>query len=103
MQFSPGASRALGNYGWPGNIDQLHQVVTYAASRSDVIDVANLPSEVLAGNSRHLSRIEAFERGEIVRVLSSGNPTMAQAAHELGMSRATLYRKISQYGIDVPR
>ena len=103
VQFSPAASRALRNFGWPGNVDQLHQVVTRAASRADVIDVANLPSEVLAGNSRHLSRIEAFECGEIVRVLGTGNPTMAEAAHELGMSRATLYRKISQYGIDVPR
>ena len=28
---------------------------------------------------------------------------MAEAARELGMSRATLYRKISQYGIRVPR
>ncbi len=103
MQFSPAASRALRNFGWPGNVDQLHQVVTRAASRTDVIDVANLPSEVLAGNSRHLSRIEAFECGEIVRVLGTGNPTMAEAAHELGMSRATLYRKISQYGIHVQR
>ena len=103
VQFSPAASRALRNFGWPGNVDQLHQVVTRAASRADVIDVANLPSEVLAGNSRHFSRIEAFECGEIVRVLGTGNPTMAEAAHELGMSRATLYRKISQYGIDIRR
>ena len=65
------ASRALRNYGWPGNVDELHQVVTQAASRADVIDMANLPSEVLAGNTRHLSRIEAFERGEIVRVLGA--------------------------------
>jgi sigma-54 dependent transcriptional regulator, acetoin dehydrogenase operon transcriptional activator AcoR len=103
VHFSPAASRALRNFGWPGNVDQLHQIVTRAASRADVIDVANLPTEVLAGNGRHLSRIEAFERGEIVRVLGTGSPTMAEAAHELGMSRATLYRKISQYGIDVPR
>ncbi len=60
-----------------------------------------LPTEVLAGDTRHLSRIEAFERGEIVRVLGTGSPTMAEAAHELGMSRATLYRKVAQYGIDV--
>ena len=69
-------------------------MITRAASRADVIDVANLPSEVLAGNSRHLSRIEAFECGEIVRVLGTGSPTMAEAAHELGMSRATLYRSV---------
>ncbi|MCV7226230.1 GAF domain-containing protein [Mycolicibacterium komossense] len=102
--ISPPASRALQNYGWPGNVDQLSRVVSHSASRTDVIDVAGLPPEVLAGSSRHLSRIETFERGEIVRVLSSyGAPTMADAARELGMSRATLYRKISQYGIHLPR
>ena len=52
----------------------------HAASRTDIIDVGGLPPEVLAGPSRHLSRIEAFERGEIVRVLTSTEgPTMAEA------------------------
>jgi transcriptional regulator of acetoin/glycerol metabolism len=101
VRITPAAARALQNYGWPGNIDQLSRVVADAAGRSDVVDVAMLPTEVLAGDTRHLSRIEAFERGEIVRVLGTGSPTMAEAAHELGMSRATLYRKVAQYGIDV--
>ena len=76
---------------------------SHAANRTDIVDVGSLPSEVLAGSSRHLSRIEAFERGEIIRVLSAGGTTMDDAARELGMSRATLYRKIGQYGIRVPR
>ena len=63
----------------------------------------NLPPRVLAGTTRHLSRIEAFERGEIIRVLSTDGLTMADAAIELGMSRATLYRKIAQYDIHVAR
>lgn len=101
---SPAASRALRDYGWPGNVDQLARVVAHAANRTDVIDVGSLPPEVLAGTSRHLSRIETFERGEIIRVLSGGAATtMADAARELGMSRATLYRKIGQYGIRSPR
>ncbi|WP_280437370.1 helix-turn-helix domain-containing protein [Nocardia carnea] len=40
-----------------------------------------------------------LERGEIVRVLTDHQGTMSQAAAELGMSRATLFRKLSQYGI----
>ena len=71
--------------------------------RADTVDVAILPAEVLSGGSRHLSRIEAFERGEIVRVLSVPGLKMADAARELGMSRATLYRKITQYDVVVPR
>jgi transcriptional regulator of acetoin/glycerol metabolism len=103
VQFSPAAMRALQSFGWPGNVDQLSRVVSHAANRSDVVDVSALPPEVLSGTTRRLSRIEAFERGEIVRVLTTGNCTMQEAARELGMSRATLYRKISQYSIHIPR
>jgi transcriptional regulator of acetoin/glycerol metabolism len=102
--ISSAAARALQSYGWPGNVDQLSRVVAHAANRTDTIEVGSLPPDVLAGTSRHLSRIEAFERGEIIRVLSShGAATMADAAAELGMSRATLYRKISQYSIHIAR
>jgi hypothetical protein len=103
VDFTPAATRALRNYAWPGNVDELTRVVTDAVGRADTVDVAILPAEVLAGGGRHLSRIEAFERGEIVRVLSMRGLKMADAARELGMSRATLYRKITQYDVAVPR
>ena len=103
VTFTVSARRALQNFGWPGNADQLTAVIRHAASRADVVDVGHLPPEVLAGVSRRLSRIETFERGEIIRVLAHGSATMAEAAQELGMSRATLYRKIGQYGIDPAR
>jgi sigma-54 dependent transcriptional regulator, acetoin dehydrogenase operon transcriptional activator AcoR len=103
IDITPLATRALCGYDWPGNVDELSRVVAHAAVHADVIDIDHLPPQVLAGNTRHLSRIEAFERGEIIRVLNDDGRTMAQAAAELGMSRATLYRKIAQYDIHVPR
>jgi AraC-like DNA-binding protein len=103
IDFSTTAARALRCYDWPGNVDELSRVVSAAAGRADVVDIGLLPPEVLAGNTRHLSRIEAFERGEIVRVLNADGLTMAEVARELGMSRATLYRKIAQYNVQVPR
>jgi transcriptional regulator of acetoin/glycerol metabolism len=103
LAITPSAARALRSYDWPGNVDELTRIIAQAAGRADVIDIGHLPQEVLAGNTRHLSRIEAFERGEIVRVLSADGLTMAEVARELGMSRATLYRKIAQYNIEVPR
>lgn len=101
--FTPSAARALTGYDWPGNVAELSRVVGHLAGRLDVIDAKALPPEVLAGSTRHLSRIEAFERGEIVRVLGLDGLTMAEVAGELGMSRATLYRKIAQYDIQSPR
>lgn len=100
VAFSNSAVRALRNYDWPGNVDELTRVIADVVSHVDVVDSGVLPPQVLAGNTRHLSRIEAFERGEIVRVLATDGLTMAEAARELGMSRATLYRKIAQYGLD---
>ncbi len=100
------AQRVLENYSWPGNVAELTRTIIRAAYRTDTIDLAHLPPVMLAGGSRNLSRIEAFERDEIIRVLTTGapnTPTMSVAAHELGMSRATLYRKVAQYGIVVTR
>ncbi|MEU9638307.1 helix-turn-helix domain-containing protein [Streptomyces tendae] len=37
-----------------------------------------------------------------MRCLTEPGATMGQAARQLGMGRATLYRKTARYGIDVP-
>lgn len=103
VRFSADAEHALMSCGWPGNVDQLNRVVTEAASRSDVIEARHLPAEVLSGGHRRLTRIEAFERDEIVRCLSRPGATVKDAAAQLGMSRATVYRKITQYDIHVTR
>jgi transcriptional regulator of acetoin/glycerol metabolism len=50
-----------------------------------------------------LTRIEAFEREEIIRVLTLLGTSMKDAARELGMSRATIYRKIAQYDLHLPK
>lgn len=103
VEITHAAETALRGCGWPENVRQLVRVVQQAASRSDVIDARHLPADVLSGTSRRLSRIEAFERDEIVRVLARPGISAQEAADELGMSRATVYRKLSQYDIQLPR
>ncbi|MGW0632807.1 helix-turn-helix domain-containing protein [Streptomyces sp. NPDC002758] len=77
-------------------------MVREAASRTDTIDVHHLPAEVFTDTTRHLTRIEQLERDEIVRCLTEPATTMTRAAERLGMSRATIYRKIAHYGIRTP-
>ncbi|MBS2938454.1 hypothetical protein KDN32_11935 [Nocardioides sp. J2M5] len=103
VDFTPAAETALRACGWPGNVRQLTEEVTRAATRSDTVDVRHLSADVLSGSTRRLTRIEAFERDEIVRVLTRPGVSMQQAATELGMSRATVYRKLAQYDVHVPR
>lgn len=100
VRFTGAAGRSLSAYHWPGNVEQLRTVVEAAAARSDVIDVRDLPTELSCGAPRRiLSRIEMVERDEIVRCLAEPGTTMGQAAVRLGISRATLYRRIEVYGI----
>ncbi|MET0448204.1 MAG: GAF domain-containing protein [Aeromicrobium sp.] len=103
VQFTDAALRAIASCGWPGNVRQLKDAIHHAATRTDLIDVQHLPPEVLSGIRRRLTRIEAFERDEIVRALSQPGSTMTEAAESLGMSRATIYRKVAQYDIHIPR
>ena len=85
-RLHPTAEHGLAACGGPGKIDQLNRVVR-PATRANVIDLSHLPSEVLSGTHRRLTRIQSFERKEIVRSLSRPGVTVKDAAAELGMSR----------------
>jgi len=99
VAFTTAAEHALTGHGWPGNVDELFAVVHDAALRTDTIDVRHLPAEVVGHRGHRLSRIETLERDEIQRTLSQPGVSVTSAAKELGLSRATLYRKIAQYGL----
>ncbi|MCS5714615.1 GAF domain-containing protein [Herbiconiux sp. CPCC 205716] len=102
VEITPAAARALTDYGWPGNAAELATVMKDAAVRTDVIDLRHLPPELLS-RGEHLPRIKAFEREEMVRVLTRPGISIEEAAVELGMSRATVYRKLTAYGIRLPK
>ncbi|WP_185091030.1 sigma-54-dependent Fis family transcriptional regulator [Gordonia oryzae] len=95
------AMTQLSKYGWPGNVAELRQtlreVVTH--QRSGVIGVGQLPPRCRTTSRHTLTRIEALERDAIVRSLEENDNSKAAAAHALGISRATIYRKIKEFGI----
>lgn len=97
------AMRQLGRLPWPGNVAQLRNVLaqTVTRQRSGVIGIDQLPNECRSVSRRKLTRLEAIERDAIVRSLSENDRNKAEAAKALGMSRATIYRKIKDFGIDV--
>jgi transcriptional regulator of acetoin/glycerol metabolism len=95
------AMRQLGKLPWPGNVSQLRRVLaeTVARQRSGIISADKLPPECHSVTRRKLSQMEALERDAIVRSLQDNGGDKKEAAHALGMSRATIYRKINDYGI----
>jgi sigma-54 dependent transcriptional regulator, acetoin dehydrogenase operon transcriptional activator AcoR len=101
IQLAPEAMRQLGKLSWPGNVAQLRQVLveTVAHQRSGVIQPEKLPPECRSLARRKLTQIEALERDAIVRSLQENGGNKADAAKALGMSRATIYRKVKDFGI----
>lgn len=95
------AMRQLSKLAWPGNVAQLRGVLaaTVARQRSGVIGVDKLPAACRSLTRRKLTQLEALERDAIVRSLAENGGSKADAAEALGMSRATIYRKIKDFGI----
>ncbi len=86
---------------WPGNVEQLLSVLRTVLKRrrTGVLTVADLPPEVQALSRHRLSTLESLERDAIVLALQDAGGNKAQAARALGMARATIYRKMREYGI----
>ena len=89
---------------WPGNIEQLWQVLRRVVQhrRTGAIRPADLPPECRTVSRRLLSPLESMERDAIVQSLLDTGGNKVKAAESLGMSRATIYRKIHEYGIVTP-
>jgi transcriptional regulator of acetoin/glycerol metabolism len=88
---------------WPGNVAELDRVLAAALlrRRAGQIQVEDLPEQCRATTRRILTPWEAVERDTIARALIDAAGDKARAAAQLGISRATIYRKIHTYGIDV--
>jgi sigma-54 dependent transcriptional regulator, acetoin dehydrogenase operon transcriptional activator AcoR len=98
---SPAAMQLLSRSSWPGNVAELVQVLREVVQqhRSGVIEPEDLPPRVRTVSRRVLTPIESLERDAIVSSLIDNNGNKVAAATALGMSRATIYRKIHEYGI----
>jgi sigma-54 dependent transcriptional regulator, acetoin dehydrogenase operon transcriptional activator AcoR len=104
LACSPEAMQLLLRSGWPGNTDQLWQVFTRVVQhrRSGTIHPRDLPPECWSVSRRLLSPLESMERDAIVQSLLDCDGSKVKAARSLGMSRATIYRKVHEYGIVTP-
>jgi transcriptional regulator of acetoin/glycerol metabolism len=104
LTCSPEAMQLLLRSKWPGNTEQLWQVLKRVVQkrRTGSIQPADLPPECWTVSRRLLSPLESMERDAIVQGLLDYQGNKVKAAKSLGMSRATIYRKIHEYGIVTP-
>jgi transcriptional regulator of acetoin/glycerol metabolism len=95
------ALQTLFRAGWPGNIAQLERVIRSVLARRRTGDIGplDLPPECHSSSGRVLTHWETLERDAIVEALLAAHGDKVEAAGQLGISRATIYRKIQAYGI----
>jgi sigma-54 dependent transcriptional regulator, acetoin dehydrogenase operon transcriptional activator AcoR len=101
LTCSAEAMQLLLRHSWPGNTEQLWQVLRQVVQRrrAGAIMPKDLPPECWTVSRRLLSPLESIERDAIVQSLQDHDGNKVRAAEALGMSRATIYRKIHEYGI----
>jgi len=101
---SAAAMQLLLRHTWPGNAAQLWQVLKQVVQRrrAGAIGPGDLPPECWTVSRRVLSPLESIERDAIVQSLLDNGGNKIRAARALGMSRATIYRRIHEYGIVTP-
>jgi DNA-binding NtrC family response regulator len=117
FDISPEALSMLETYHWPGNVRELENAVQHAVlvSRGPVLLPEHLPDTVRQhaqsqrANGKHVEardglsyNRELLERTIILRALSQHGFSRTRAAHELGISRVTLYKKMKKYGLLTP-
>lgn len=111
-RFSPEVEEIYTNHDWPGNVRELENAVEYGANMAfgNVIGIDEVPARILKKEEetvkfRNLDRplaeqVKLFEKEVIMKKLRQYNGVKETVARDLGLSRATLYRKLAELDIN---
>jgi len=96
---------ALRNSQFPGNVRELENAIEHAfvMCHGRQIRLEHLPSHIISqnGNTNGITPDRHSEKDVIIDALRRHQGSRTLAAEELGVHRATLWRKIKTYGISV--
>ena len=104
--ISAAALRKIMQHDWPGNVRELQSVVERAVlvESSDVLQSSSLPSELAAdalprADGNGVLPLADVERRAILGAMRATDRNVSRAAKALGISRATLYRKLRRLNL----
>lgn len=99
--LTPGAIEELISYDWPGNARELGNTIQRALHICDGEILRRkhlgLPGKSISSQSPSLGSLREMEQKMIASTLEKTHFNMAATAKKLGISRATLYRKVKEY------
>ncbi|WP_169977138.1 sigma-54-dependent transcriptional regulator [Tautonia rosea] len=116
--FSREAIEAMRCFPWPGNVRQLENLIERVAILcvGPLVELSDLVPEIQGASTQstinskvsdefgfsespELRPIDRMERDAIEQALRSSNGKVSEAARSLGLSQATIYRKIKKFSI----
>jgi len=93
----------LKRYAWPGNIRELQHAIERAVIMTDSESLQDsdflLSRTVTSSANSNTLNLDEVEKTAIVKALSMHSGNISKAADELGLTRASLYRRMEKYGI----
>lgn len=104
--FTASAMELLQRYPWPGNIRELQHAIERAIimAEGDQLDSRDFfflsakPASEKVQTSVTLN-LDDMERSTIQRAIDKNGGNISKAAKELGLTRASLYRRLEKYGL----
>ena len=109
-RLSPEAEAWLRAYGWPGNLRELKNVMAYAcamAGKDGLIGLSELPDALVGGDAAAAALAGATssmppEAQLLLQYLRAAGWSVSAVAHQLGVARMTVYRRMQRWGIRPP-
>jgi DNA-binding NtrC family response regulator len=106
--ISDDAMALLFEYDWPGNVRELRNALEYAViqARSSLLDSSDLPPELLESipltdtESSDQDDADAADADRLRAALRRARGNRTRAAALMGISRATLYRRLKELDLD---
>ncbi len=104
--LSTNAVKKLQKYSWPGNIRELQHAIERAIIMSDnesltpedFFFLSQKPEAQLSGEEDTFN-LDDVEKNVIQRAINKHNGNISKTAKELGLTRASLYRRLEKYGL----
>lgn len=104
--ISGAALRKLEQYHWPGNVRELEHMVERALTMTDSATLqpedfffADRRTAEAEGLDLDRYNLEEVEKQVIQKAIHKHHGNISQAAQELGLTRASLYRRLDKYGL----
>jgi two-component system response regulator HydG len=105
--FEPAVETVFMDYGWPGNLREMKNVVKRATllASGQLITINEIPAEIINPQKKE-DQFKLFNQENeselIIKVLESVGYNKSKAARLLKIDRKTLYNKLELYNIELP-